>query len=100
MLASLFPALLSLLQLLLVLLAHSCMSSDSDLSLSLAVALSDTDALILKHYGRDIMQDSVGAIVQSIFCSKCFRWSGSACISSRFAGAYGIFFAVAMYSIL
>ncbi|KAJ7367635.1 hypothetical protein DFH08DRAFT_795781 [Mycena albidolilacea] len=41
------------------------MSSDSDPSPS---SLSDGDALLLKHYGRDIMQDVTGAIAQSIFC--------------------------------
>ncbi|KAF7330966.1 hypothetical protein MVEN_02436500 [Mycena venus] len=57
------------------------MSSDSDPSLS--APLSDADALHLVHYGRDIMQDAFSLIVESILLS-----------------AYGIFFAVAVYSIV
>ncbi|KAF7350743.1 hypothetical protein MSAN_01635400 [Mycena sanguinolenta] len=46
------------------------------------MSLSATDALTLKRYGRDLMQDAAGVIAESIFFS-----------------AYGIFFAIAIYSI-
>ncbi|KAF7341392.1 hypothetical protein MVEN_01875900 [Mycena venus] len=55
----------------------------SDFNSTLPAPLSDADALILKRYGRDIMQDTLGMIVESICCS-----------------AYGIFFAFAVNSIL
>ncbi|KAJ6460322.1 hypothetical protein C8R45DRAFT_1180534, partial [Mycena sanguinolenta] len=55
------------------------MSSDSDPTLQ--AALSEIDTL-LSRYGRDITEDVVLAITESVFCS-----------------AYGIFFAFAVYSI-
>ncbi|KAF7345822.1 hypothetical protein MVEN_01603700 [Mycena venus] len=54
------------------------MSSGSD-----SIPLSDADALLLKRFGRDIIQDTVGIVTEAIVCS-----------------AYGIFFALALYSIL
>ncbi|KAJ7044352.1 hypothetical protein C8F04DRAFT_1250295 [Mycena alexandri] len=54
------------------------MSSGSD-----SIPLSDADALLLKRFGRDIIQDTVGIVTEAIACS-----------------AYGIFFALALYSIL
>ncbi|KAJ7367616.1 hypothetical protein DFH08DRAFT_795764 [Mycena albidolilacea] len=56
--------------------------SDSDPSLPVS-ALLELDAQIFKKYGRTMMQDTLGVIIESIYCS-----------------AYGIFFAVAVYSIL
>jgi hypothetical protein len=50
------------------------MSSDSDTTLS--AGLSDADAQLLKHYGRDIMQDAASVIAEGIFCSQslqCFE---------------------------
>ncbi|KAJ7892408.1 hypothetical protein B0H13DRAFT_2340101 [Mycena leptocephala] len=58
------------------------MSSDSDPSLS-AFPLSNADALLLVRYGRDIIQDTLSSVVESILLS-----------------AYGIFFAVAVYSVI
>ncbi|KAF7369739.1 hypothetical protein MVEN_00305500 [Mycena venus] len=56
------------------------MSSDSDPTLS--APLSDTDAQALYLYGLDITQDAIGVIWETIFIS-----------------AYGVFFAIALYSI-
>ncbi|KAJ6462444.1 hypothetical protein C8R45DRAFT_1178002 [Mycena sanguinolenta] len=49
----------------------------------LSARLSEREALILKDYGRDTIQDILGVIMESILCS-----------------AYGIVFAVGVYSIV
>ncbi|KAJ7753479.1 hypothetical protein B0H16DRAFT_1723100 [Mycena metata] len=54
------------------------MSSASD-----SIPLSGANALVLKRFGRDMLQDTVGIVTEAIVCS-----------------AYGIFFALALYSIL
>ncbi|KAF8198874.1 hypothetical protein K438DRAFT_695351 [Mycena galopus ATCC 62051] len=59
-------------------LAIMSMASPSTLS----ARISGNDALTLQRYGRDITEDAVHIIAESIFC------------------AYGIFFAIGLYSIL
>jgi hypothetical protein len=63
--------------------------------------LSDTDAQALYLYGLDITQDAVGVIWETVFISEPSElYIRTVVYALRFAGAYGIFFAVAVYSIL
>jgi hypothetical protein len=72
------------------------MSSHSD---SGPTALLEADAQLLKDFGPHIMQAVLGTITESILCSEC-----SDCFELPYflmvTGAYGIFFAIAVYSIL
>jgi hypothetical protein len=72
----------------------------ADSGSTLPAALSDADAQLLKCYGRNITQDVVGVLTESIFCSECLAAWDCRHSSSGFTGAYGIFFALAVYSIL
>ncbi|KAJ7447320.1 hypothetical protein B0H11DRAFT_2199204 [Mycena galericulata] len=67
--------------------------------------LSNADAQALYHFGLDITQDAIGVIWETIFLSESSRsllesfyslLSYDSCFSQ---GAYGIFFAVAVYTI-
>jgi hypothetical protein len=67
---------------------------------STPVALSEADAQILKRYGRDITQDVVTVLTESIFFSECLTACDFWYSSSGLKGAYGIILALAVYSIL
>jgi hypothetical protein len=67
---------------------------------STPAALSEADAQSLKRYGRDITQDIVTVLTESIFCSECLTAWDFWHSSSGLTGVYGIIFALAVYSIL
>jgi hypothetical protein len=67
---------------------------------STPTALSEANTQLLRSFGRDILQHVEAVLTESIFCSE--RLAAWDCwhSSSGFTGAYGIIFALAVYSIV